>query len=211
MQEDRQPQDAPPALPRLSTPRLILRPFEPGDSETVERLANDREIAANTRGIEYPYPKGAASTWIDTHEGLWLTGKGVVFAICNRGQAEGVANCPEGALLGAMLLNLDSADHRGELGYWLGRAWWNLGIASEAARAVLQFGFDQLGLNRIDAHHLARNPASGRVLLKAGMLREGLLRQHARKWGEFHDVVLYGVLARDWKAGRPPAGASTET
>ena len=60
------------------------------------------------------------------------------------------------------------------------------------------FGFERLGVNRICAFHITRNPASGRVLEKAGFRREGLLRQRVRKWGVFEDVVVLAVLREDW-------------
>ena len=93
-------------------------------------------------------------------------------------------------------------EHRqAELGFWIGRDWWGQGYAREAARAVLRFGFETLELNRISAHHLVRNPASGRVLLAIGMQREGVLRQRVRKWGKYEDVVLYAVLRADPDGG----------
>jgi RimJ/RimL family protein N-acetyltransferase len=58
-----------------------------------------------------------------------------------------------------------------------------------------------LGLDRIHASHLARNPASGRVMEKLGMMREGIARQHTRKWDRHEDLVLYGVLKEEWKIG----------
>jgi RimJ/RimL family protein N-acetyltransferase len=84
-----------------------------------------------------------------------------------------------------------------ELGFWVGKPFWRLGYASEAASAVVQFGFESLGLNRIYAFHMARNPASGKVLEKLGMQREGILRQRVRKWERFEDVVAYAVLRGD--------------
>jgi [ribosomal protein S5]-alanine N-acetyltransferase len=80
----------------------------------------------------------------------------------------------------------------------VGRDWWGQGYATEAARAVLRYGFEELKLNRIYAHHMTKNPASGRVLEKIGMQREGCLRQMIRKWGVLEDVVLYAILRQDW-------------
>ena len=75
---------------------------------------------------------------------------------------------------------------------------WGQGYATEAARAVVAFGFEELGLNRIYAHHMVRNPASGRVLAKIGMEPEGLLRQRVKKWGLFEDVVPMALLREEW-------------
>jgi RimJ/RimL family protein N-acetyltransferase len=62
---------------------------------------------------------------------------------------------------------------------------------------VLRFGFEQLGLNRICAHHMARNPAAGQVLRHIGMEREGVLRKRVQKWGVYEDVMLYAILRED--------------
>jgi ribosomal-protein-alanine N-acetyltransferase len=64
---------------------------------------------------------------------------------------------------------------------------------------MLRFGFDELELNRIYATYLARNPASGRVMQKAGMQYEGTLRQAVRKWDVFEDLAYYGILAEQWR------------
>ena len=187
-------------LPSLKTSRLLLRPFQPSDAAAVQHYVSDREIAATTRGIEHPYPDGAASEWIATHAELHRTGRAVIFAILpGDSWKESIdSSAANFDLLGSIGLHIDPEDHRAELGYWTARPWWNRGIASEAAPAIIQFGFSHLGLNRIYAHHMTRNPASGRVLENAGMIKEGTLRQHARKWGEFNDIVLYGILAADF-------------
>jgi RimJ/RimL family protein N-acetyltransferase len=70
---------------------------------------------------------------------------------------------------------------------------------SEALKPVLCFGFEELSLNRLYAYHMARNPASGKVLKKNGFVQEGLLRQRVRKWGVFEDVVLLAILREDWE------------
>ena len=105
----------------------------------------------------------------------------------------------EKTLIGSVGLKIHREDRRAELGYWIGRPYWNQGYCTEAARAALEFGFRQLGLNRLFAHHFARNPASGRVLQKIGMTREGRLPQHVRKWDAFEDLELYGVLKGQWR------------
>ena len=135
-----------------------------------------------------------AEEWIAGQAPACKGGKAATFAICLR---------TDRALVGAIGLQIDRDLEKAELGYWVGRPFWNRGYATEAASAVLDFGFDKLRLNRIQAAHLSRNPSSGRVLEKVGMLLEGTARQGAKKWGEFEDVVWYGVLRDDWAGGAP--------
>jgi len=176
-------------VPRiLLTQRLVLRPFADSDAEVVEQLLNDKEIASNTRSIQYPYPPGDALKWIARHQVMWENGNAYNFSIRLHASDE---------LVGAIGLESNKVDHNAELGYWLGRKFWNQGFTTEAARRVIEFGFETVGFYRITAHHLSRNPASGRVLEKIGMTKEGLLRGHVRKWGVFEDIFLYGMLAND--------------
>jgi hypothetical protein len=77
---------------------------------------------------------------------------------------------------------------------------WGHGYATEAARTVVALGFS-LGLHRIEAWHPTRNPASGAVMTKLGMTREGVPRAAAKKWGRFEDVAMYGVLAGEFVQG----------
>ena len=174
------------ALPTLATARLVLRPFRLEDAPTVQRLAGVREVAATTLTVPHPYPDGEAGAWIGTHAGAWAERKVLTLAVTLR---------EDGALVGAVGLALVMADRRAELGYWIGVPWWNRGFATEAARALVDCGFGTLGLHRIMARHMSRNEASGRVMQKLGMAREGTLRHHVLKWGSFEDLVVYAVLA----------------
>jgi ribosomal-protein-alanine N-acetyltransferase len=88
------------------------------------------------------------------------------------------------------------------MGYWIGKTYWGRGYGTEAARAVLAYGFDTLGLNRIYAHCLTRNPPSARVLRKIGMAPEGRLRQHVKKWDVYEDIDQFGILRKDFQAMR---------
>ncbi len=173
----------------LQTARLRLRPFTAADAPAVQILAGAREIADTTRQIPHPYADGMALTWIATHAELHAEGRALTLAI----------EIPEGPrLCGAIGLRLAREDRHAELGYWIGVADWGRGLCTEAAQAVLGYGFGSLGLHRIYAMYFARNPASGRVLEKLGMAREGLLRGHVRKWGVFEDLVLQGILREEW-------------
>lgn len=177
-----------PAQPILRTERLILRPFAPPDAGEVHAIVSDREIAYNTAHIPHPYPAGMAAEWIERVTGRWETGESAVFA---------AAQQSDGCIVAAIGLEIEPPHRRAELGYWVARPYWNSGYATEAARAVVRFGFHVLGLNRVVAHHYCRNGASGRVLQKIGMTFEGRLRQHMLKWGVFEDLDIYGMLSDD--------------
>ena len=103
--------------------------------------------------------------------------------------------------MGAVGIELSVENEHAELGYWIGEPFWGQGYCSEAAAEVLKIGFQHFGLHKIHAHHLTRNPASGRVLQKIGMKQEGLLREHFKKWGVFEDILFYGILASECPDG----------
>ena len=71
------------------------------------------------------------------------------------------------------------------------------GYATEASEALVRFGFDEMGVNRIQARHMVRNPASGRVMQKLGMEFEGILRGYSFNRGQFEDIAVYSILASD--------------
>lgn len=177
------------ALPSFTTARLLIRPFTREDADAVERLAGDRAVADTTLHIPHPYPKGAAAVWIAQHEKAWGAGEELTLAISP-------IVAPRD-LLGAITLRLNREHGWAELGYWLGADFWNQGYATEAAGALVDYAFGTLGMNRVQAHHFVRNPASGRVMQKLGMREEGVLRQAFRRWGQFEDVALYSVLASE--------------
>lgn len=105
----------------------------------------------------------------------------------------------QGPLIGCVGLGITRSDERGELGYWVGVDYWNQGFMTEAAGACLQFGFEALALQRITSRHYASNPASGRVMEKIGMKKEGFLRRHMKKAGILHDIVEHGILKEEWQ------------
>jgi [ribosomal protein S5]-alanine N-acetyltransferase len=176
--------------PTLQTNRLILRPFELTDAKEVQGLAGDRSIADTTLEIPHPYEDGMAEQWISTHQAKFEACEMVHFAIILR-ETDG--------LIGAIGLTVVPRFERAEAGYWIGKPYWGKGYCTEAAGAVLEYGFTTLNLNRIHAHHFKRNPASGRVLEKLGMQREGFARQHVKKWDIFEDIELYGILKSEWQ------------
>ena len=178
------------AVPTLTTARLRLRPFVPGDAPEVERMVGDRRVAEMTLNIPHPYPTGAAAHWIASHAAAAAAGSFYSFAI------ELLA---EQALLGAIAITPTARFRRAEIGYWLGVEHWNRGYTSEAARRIVAFGFQQLGLVRIQATCYPRNPASARVMQKAGLAYEGLLRGYVYKDGIQEDIAMYAMVRSDWE------------
>jgi [ribosomal protein S5]-alanine N-acetyltransferase len=176
------------ATPKLHTTHLVLGAFTPEDAAVLHQLAGDREIADTTVSIPHPYELDHALAWIGQQQRELVRGRAANFAI----------RLADARLIGcAGLRDIDREHSQAELGFWIGREWWGHGYAREAASAVVRFGFEQLGLNRICAHHMARNPAAGKVLQHIGMQREGVLRERVRKWGVYEDVVLYAILRED--------------
>jgi RimJ/RimL family protein N-acetyltransferase len=176
------------ALPVLETARLKLRPYTETDVAELIPLIGAREVAATTGRIPHPYTKRDAKRFIAAAQ----NDDEVRLAITLRS---------DDRMIGGIGLRLFEQHHHAELGYWLGLPYWGNGFATEAAREMLRYGFESLRLHRIFATVFMHNPASGRILLKLGMRREGCQRQHFRKWDQFADLELYGMLRQEWESG----------
>ena len=180
--------------PTLQTERLILRPFTLADAEAVTALVSPREIALSTISIPHPYDRSMAEAWIGTLGGAFERGDSLTLAVTLRA---------DGTLVGCVGLAIDRNNHRGEIGYWTGLEYWGRGYCTEAAAVVVRHAFEVLGLHRIVAHHMTRNPASGRVMQKLGMRHEGTLRGHVLKWGVHEDLEIYGLMRDEFERGSP--------
>lgn len=170
----------------ITTARLLLRPFRADDAPEVERFCNTEEISRGTM-LPYPYPAGAAASWIATHAEDFELERGFVFAITDRA---------DGRLYGCISLTNHSAHKNGELGYWIGTEYWGRGYATEAADAMIRWAFAR-GYHRVYGRHFGSNPASGRVMQKLGMTYEGTQKEHFFKNGRYEDLVLYGLVRRE--------------
>jgi ribosomal-protein-alanine N-acetyltransferase len=179
--------------PTLETERLILRPFDLSDGSRVQMLAGDEAIASTTLNIPHPYEDGMAEEWIRTHPEGYEKGEFINFAIVLKAGQE---------LIGAIGLTLRQKHVHAEIGYWIGKPYWNQGYCTEAAREVIRYGFETLNLHRIHAMHLSRNPASGKVMSKSRMSHEGTRHEHIFKWDVFENVELYGLLRSEYEQVR---------
>jgi ribosomal-protein-alanine N-acetyltransferase len=172
----------------LHTDRLTLRPFETSDIPALVPLIGAREVAATTLRIPHPYTESDAIAYITSARENRSRGDELRLAIVLQ---------DSDSLCGGIGLRIEPEHHRAELGYWIGVHYWNQGIATEAARALVDYGFESLKLNRIFAGYVSTNLASASVLKKIGMRYEGCRRSHSVKWGQFLDIELYGMLAAD--------------
>ncbi len=148
--------------PILHTERLTLRSFTLEDAVDVQHLVNDPDMASTTFDIEYPYVDGMAEEWIQWHHEEFEKGEGIHFAITLK---------TDRTLIGAVGLEFRSHLPYKDAGlnYWIGKPYWNCGYATEAAKAVVAYGFREHDINVIFSNYFERNPASGRVMEKIGM------------------------------------------
>lgn len=158
----------------------LLRPFRHGDVGSLARHANDERIWLHLRDrFPHPYTEDDARAFLDVATSY---PEGTHFAIDVGGEAVGSVG---------LVLQADVHRRSAELGYWLGCAHWGRGIATEAVRAVTEHAFSVFGLVRVFAVVFAQNPASERVLAKAGFCLEGRLRKAVVKNGALLDALLW--------------------
>lgn len=178
------------SVPTLQTDRLTLRRVRSdSDLAALYDLFADPDVARYTDTGPFTALSEAVEvmTWIDD---IFTRRQGMRWALTLKHD--------EDTLIGTAGYNWwHHANSSSEVGYDLARRYWNQGLMTEALRAVLAFGFDQMALNRIEAEVTVGNESSIRVLAKLGFQREGLLRQRGFWKGAYHDVWLYSLLRGD--------------
>ena len=165
-----------------------MRRFEDTDAPVVQELLSDPEVIGNLIHITLPYSLDEALGMIHESDQAFAEGTAYTFAVVRQSSD---------TLVGYCSLKIQPRHQRGEIVYWIGRPYWWQGYATEATKCVVRFGFEQLGLNRIDAQVMKANTASVKVLKKAGLRLEGTSRQGVRKDGMFEDIEFYGLLRDD--------------
>jgi [ribosomal protein S5]-alanine N-acetyltransferase len=176
--------------PTLHTERLTLRPFTPADADALYALHSSAHVLRYWDSPPWSEPARA----------------GRFVAACRQMADEGTGarlaldRSSDGTFLGWCSLTGWNPDYRSaSLGYCLNQQAWGHGYATEAAAAVLQWAFDTLELNRVQAETDTRNTASARVLEKLGFVREGTLREDCVVNGDVSDSWVYGLLRREWR------------
>jgi RimJ/RimL family protein N-acetyltransferase len=165
--------------------RLVLRPWRDGDQASLQKNANNPNVARNLGAFfPNPYTLEHALDWVRKHRDGPESDRD--FAICVDGEAVGGIGCHPGNGIYAC---------RATIGYWLGEEYWGRGIATEALQLLTQHAFARLDLARLEATVFEWNTASCRVLEKVGYEREALLRKSAVKDGQVIDTYLYSRLS----------------
>lgn len=178
-------------LPVLETEDLILRKPLRRDAKDIFRYASDEQVARYVlwephrslsetrrfvRELRIRLRSGYPSSWV-------------------------VALRETGTVIGTIgFVWYSTENHSAELGYSFAREYWNRGYATQALKAVVDILFRSLPLNRLEAQHDVRNPASGRVMQKSGLRQEGILRGRILNKGEYVDVALWAILRSDWES-----------
>jgi len=172
---------------------LRLTPVTPAHAEALQALFEDPAVTEHLT-FPTPYPPGEMAKYIGDAIRQRAQGTRHVFAIVE----------PDGSVSGlALLKNVDLLVREGEVGYAMGLAYWGGGRATQAAAAVLAFGFDSLGLETIHAVCTAANTASLRVLEKLGFTEVERTEEYQERWGEARAQVRASLTASHWRRVRP--------
>lgn len=178
---------------KIFTERLLLRKLEITDAEMMfANWGSDSEVTRFLRWNPHETiedSKSMIQRWIDNYQldstyywGIYLQ---------------------SGEMIGSIGVTITSeSDCTGELGYKIGSRWWSKGYTSEAAKAVIDYMFKNTDIERVQAYNSVQNPASARVMEKAGMCYEGLSRHVYKTRDGFQDCTFYGIIREEWKKAR---------
>ena len=183
----------------LNTQRLRLRPYLPSDAATMfAGWANDPEVTEYLTWEPHgsvEVTEGVIQQWVESYCSDTVYHWGITL---------------EGSLIGDIAVASWNEKHEScEIGYCLSRACWGQGIMTEALKSVMLYLFETIGFHRVTLRHDSQNPASGRVMVKAGLVFEGCMREAMKRRDDsFADVCIYGALNGHWqtqskKASKP--------
>lgn len=180
-------------LPTIETPRLVLRKMTLDDAQDIFEYASDPEVARYVtwpahrsiedalsflRVVQREYEAGGPSSW-------------------------GIVHKADRKLIGTIgFVRWEPNNSLAEIGYALSQKYWNMGLMTEVVQEVIRFGFEKMGINRLQAMCMIENTASERVMRKCGMTFEGILREYVRIKGITRDLKVYSILRREFERGR---------
>ena len=183
----------------IQTARLMLRAPRRRDARQLYAYASDEAVSRYV-------------LW-ETHQSL-SDSRAALSGLLSGNRREGLCALAvirklDGRMVGTIgLVWRDPVNQSAEVGFSLARDCWGQGLMTEALTAYLRHAFTRLGVNRMEAQHDRRNPASGRVMEKAGMKSEGLLRGRMYYKGAYADLALYAALREEWLDAHPENGTS---
>ena len=168
----------------IKTKNLVLRPYRKEDAKALFENFNDFDVTKFLCGAKYPFSLNDSKKWIKfCHKTARQNPrKEIIFAI------------EKNKLFVGSISLKKIKKHKAELGFWIGRRYWNQGIMTEALHAVADFGFDKLKLERLYGYVFLKNKVSAKVFEKCRFKREGLLRRDRVKNGKLIDVYVYARL-----------------
>lgn len=176
----------------IETERTLIRPYTKDKLDSVWHVISHPKIYPTTYAIPRNYPKNRVSWWFQCIENNYKYGTSYEFGIFDKRTDEYIGNCG--------IINILAAHKSGMITYFIDPEKWNLGYATEATHAMLGFAFNILALNRVGGTCMAINPASAKVMQKAGMTAEGIARQEIYKDGIYYDIMHFSVLKSEYTA-----------
>lgn len=177
-------------FPTLTTARLSLEEVRTSDIPSIIQYAGTEEVARTTLSMPHPYAEKDAIFWINRARQGFQAEDHYIF---------GIRLAATDEFMGGIGLIVNKRFNKAEIGYWIGLPFWGKGYMTEATAAILKFGFNELGLNKIYAQFLAENPASGKIMIKNGMIKEAELVDHIQKYGEYKTSIQYRLTKAEYE------------
>lgn len=178
-------------MPRLETERLLLRAMRVDDTADMFAYAKDPEVSEFLLWRPHKSPEYTRS-YLEYLAGRYRLGQHFEWAMICRADGHMIGTCG--------FSRIDCTHNCAELGYVLNPAYRGQGLVPEAAKRVLKFGFDVLGMHRIEARYMVGNTASVRVMQKLGMTPEGISRGAMLIKGAYRDIGTCAILAQEFRA-----------
>jgi [ribosomal protein S5]-alanine N-acetyltransferase len=176
-------------LPILSTNRLSLRGIRDADAEELFKIKSNRELTEGYGGRTHSSIEDTLR-WIERVRAGYKNRESLFWCVTLKPQDAAIGSC--------LFWHLDDSFKCAELGYELHPDFWQKGIMAEAVAAILQYGFGELGFNRVEACPFAANIASNKLLIRLGFVQEGNLRQRCFVNDRFEDQLYFGLLREEW-------------
>ncbi len=171
---------------------MILRPYEPSDTEDIFKVVSRREIADTTVSIPHPYPRQTVEWWINFIKENMEKGNAYEFGVYKKDE-------PHIYIGNSGFVNISKQHNNGEIGYFISPEYWNQGYGTEACCKIVEFGFQELKLERVYGRCMTKNEGSRKIMEKAGLKYEGLAKHEVLKWDKYEDVWYFGLIRSEWE------------